>query len=148
MLRDPYYIGHLVYKGIEYSNGRHEPLISPELFARVQRMLGSHAGTGTRQRTHNHYLKGLLWCARCRRRMVVQRAVGRAGGVYFYFFRRGRQDGECDAPYVPIDVLEETVVRYYRTLPPLDPSWLASLRCAVDDAFKCSRSMLDNLRTQ
>ncbi len=148
VLRDPYYIGHLVYKGIEYPNGRHEPLISSELFARVQRMLGSHSGAGTRQRTHNHYLKGLLWCTRCRRRMVVQRAVGRSGSVYFYFFCRGRQDGECDLPYVPIDVLEEAVVRYYRTLLPLESDWLASLRSVVDEAFDHSRSMLNSLNTQ
>jgi len=41
-------------------DGRHEPLVSEELFERVQRVLNAHSGAGVRSRTHNHYLKGLL----------------------------------------------------------------------------------------
>ena len=62
-------------------------------------MLDSHQGSGVRQRTHHHYLKGTLWCARCESRFIVQRAKGN-GGVYYYFFCRGRQEGVCDQPYV------------------------------------------------
>ncbi len=47
MLRSRYYIGKVIYKGIEYQ-GRHEPLISEELFDRVQRVLDAHSGSGTR----------------------------------------------------------------------------------------------------
>jgi len=65
MLRDRYYIGYVTYKGVEYQ-GRHEPLVTEELFDRAQRVLDSHAGSGTRQRTHHHYLKGVVWCARCK----------------------------------------------------------------------------------
>ena len=35
LLRDPYYIGYVTYKG-ELIRGRHQPLISEELFDRVQ----------------------------------------------------------------------------------------------------------------
>ncbi|CAN0307727.1 unnamed protein product, partial [Phaeothamnion confervicola] len=38
LLRDPYYIGMVPYKGEVYP-GRHEPLISPELFERVQQVM-------------------------------------------------------------------------------------------------------------
>lgn len=83
MLRDRYYIGYVNHKGIEYQ-GRHQPLISEELFNRVQRVLDSHSGSGVRRRVHHHYLKGLLWCERCRARFILQRAKGRLGGEYFY----------------------------------------------------------------
>jgi hypothetical protein len=60
VLRDRYYVGYVVYKGEEFQ-GRHEPLVTPELFGRVQAVLdGRLAKTGERQRTHHHYLR-----ARC-----------------------------------------------------------------------------------
>ena len=96
LLRDRYYLGYITYEGVEYQ-GRHEPLVTPDLFDRVQRILDSHSGAGTRYRTHNHYLKGLLYCGRCKYRLVVMRAQGN-GGEYFYFFCRGRQQGCCDLP--------------------------------------------------
>ncbi|GEB15573.1 hypothetical protein NSI01_38880 [Pimelobacter simplex] len=57
----------IVYDGAEYP-GRHEALISEELFQRVQAILFGERRAGTRRRVHHHYLKGLLWCARCDRR--------------------------------------------------------------------------------
>ncbi len=75
MLRDRYYYGYITYRGVEYK-GRHEPLISEDLFERVQRVFDSHQGAGVRNRTHHHYLKGTLWCNRCGKRFIVQRAWG------------------------------------------------------------------------
>lgn len=50
VLRDRYYLGTVTYKGEEFA-GRHEALVTPELFARVQAVLdGRLAKTGERQR--------------------------------------------------------------------------------------------------
>jgi len=111
LLRDRYYIGKLPYKGIEYQ-GRHTPLISEELFDRVQRILDAHSGSGTRERQHPHYLKGLVWCGRCKHRFTIMPGRGN-GGEYFYFLCRGRQQKLCDHPYVPVDVMEKAVEQHY-----------------------------------
>ena len=66
----------MTYDGVEYQR-RHEALVSLELFDRVQRVLFNERRAGTRQRTHNHYLKGLVWCDRCQRRLMVM--PGRSG---------------------------------------------------------------------
>ena len=148
LLRDPTYIGHVIYKGIEYDNGRHEALISPELFERVQRVLDSHSGAGTRERTHPHYLKGVLWCDRCKHRLIVQRAVGRRGGEYYYFLCRGRQDGVCDQPYVPVEVIEEAVTDHYSAALFLPPEFRAEVRegvlSAVESDFQLTTEMRAN----
>jgi site-specific DNA recombinase len=146
LLHDPYYKGVVVYEGIEYP-GRHEPLVSEELFDQVQLILDSHSGSGTRERTHNHYLKGTLWCARCKHRFIVLRAEGN-GGVYFYFLCRGRQKGLCDMPYIPIDVLEEAVAHYYEDALVLDPDWLTEVGEGVDAAVQSHRGLSDELREQ
>ncbi len=120
MLRNPYYTGIVTYKGDMFP-GRHEPLVSAQLFNQVQDVIDSRSGSGTRQRRHHHYLKGSLWCEQCHKqgresRIIINRAIGRAGGEYFYFFCRGRQDHLCDSRYMDMDKVEDAVVRHYATL--------------------------------
>jgi site-specific DNA recombinase len=147
MLRDRYYIGWVLYKGVEYQ-GRHETFISPELFNRVQRVLDAHSGAGTRERTHPHYLKGWLWCHRCGKRFIVQRAVGRHGGEYYYFFCKGRQDGICDHPYVPIEKMEAAIEAYYRARIHLPEAFRAEIRAMVDEAVDEQFSLTGDMRDQ
>lgn len=49
MLRDPYYSGFVVYKGAVYP-GRHEPIVSHDVFDRVQDILNLRSDTGQRDR--------------------------------------------------------------------------------------------------
>src|SRR5215207_10107405 len=98
VLRDRYYLGFVSYKGEEYQ-GRHEPLVSAPLFAKVQAVLDERLPkAGERQRRHHHYLKGSLWCGRCHdkgveSRLVLTRAKGN-GGEYWYFFCVAREELE------------------------------------------------------
>jgi len=132
LLRDRYYLGYVEYEGIEYP-GRHEALIAPELFERVQKVLDSHSGAGTRTRTHNHYLKGLLWCARCEHRFIVRRTVGN-GGEYFYFLCRGRQDGLCDMPHLNVHAVEQAVRDHYATVC-FSEAFTTAVRVRLDEAL-------------
>lgn len=145
LLRDRYYTGYVTYQGALYP-GRHQPLITQSLYDQVQRVLGDHGG-GTRQRVHHHYLKGFLWCARCHHRLVLQRAVGRNGGEYFYFFCTARQNHQCDLPYVPVDVLEQAVAQHIGDLPALSCDQLTEVRALVDRALTVDHTALANVRT-
>lgn len=147
MLRDRYYIGWVEFKGVEYK-GRHETFIDEELFERVQRVLDSHSGAGVREREHPHYLKGWLWCHRCGNRFIVQRAVGQRGGVYFYFFCKGRQLNICDHPYVPVEKMEELVERYYQAKIYLPDDIRAEIRHMVDEAAQASSTLTTDMRDQ
>jgi site-specific DNA recombinase len=143
MLRDRYYLGYVEYDGMEYQ-GRHQPLVSLELFERVQKVLDSHQGSGVRQRTHHHYLKGALWCARCESRFIVQRAKGN-GGVYCYFFCRGRQEGVCDQPYVNVRTLEDAVLDHYATVVFTD-EFKTAVRERLDDALAQDEGVTRSVR--
>jgi site-specific DNA recombinase len=120
VLRDRYYLGFVTYSGEEYA-GRHEPLVSAELFARAQAVLDERLPkAGERQRRHHHYLKGSLWCGRCDDRGVEARLlltkVKGHGGEYWYFFCAARQHHACDAPYIRIEDAESGVLRHYASL--------------------------------
>jgi cytochrome c553 len=121
-LSDPYYLGIVPFKG-EQHPGRHEALVTRELFDRVQSVLTVRAAkTGERQRQHHHYLKSLVWCGRCHdhgieSRLIYVRANGR-GGEYWYFMCAARQRGQCDSPYMRAEDVEETVQAHYATPAP------------------------------
>jgi site-specific DNA recombinase len=119
LLRDPYYIGYVTYDG-ELIPGRHERLVSDELFDRTQAILDERGGPGERRRRHHHYLKGSLWCGSCHdegveSRMIMQWATGR-GGRYRYFFCLRKQQHLCKGRYVQGDAVEDAVVEFYGTL--------------------------------
>lgn len=156
MLRDRYYLGEITYKGETY-DGRHEPLVTSELFDRVQTLMDSRGYASERRRKHDHYLKGTIWCGRCRledqriRRMILMRATGRQGNQYWYFFCRGVQDHTCDAPYSSMDRVEQAIEEHYKTIT-FRPEFVAMLRTrlreALDDQVGAQRALRQDVEGQ
>lgn len=132
ILSDRYYLGFVEHQGEEYP-GRHTPLVTPELFERVQRVLALRGGGGTRARQHNHWAKGLLWCGRCGKRLIVARGKGN-GGTYFYFLCRGRQARACDLPYLKVQDAQKTIEQPYATVR-LSDQFRAEVRAQLDDTL-------------
>ncbi|MFF0527793.1 recombinase family protein [Nocardia amikacinitolerans] len=138
MLGDPYYVGFVVYKGDIYP-GRHEPIITPELFERVQEVLKARSGRGQRDRVHHHYLKGFLFCDRCHRkqrtsRLIFAEVTGRGGVKYQYFVCRGREDGLCDLPHLRVELVEQAIIEHYQTLA-LPSDFVSELRSLLDETL-------------
>ncbi|WP_433207524.1 recombinase family protein [Nocardia sp. CA-107356] len=135
--RNNYYIGIVTYKGEEIP-GRHEALVDEETFNRVQIVLDEHGVAGERRRVHHHYLKGTLFCGRCRidkviRRMIIQRTPGRHGGDYWYFFCIGNQkNAGCHSPHYNADRIEDTVAAYYKTIT-FSPDFITTMETALDE---------------
>jgi site-specific DNA recombinase len=113
MLSNRYYLGKVIFKGVEY-DGKHQPLVPESLFERVQEVLKAHDRAGERNRTHRHYLKGSVFCAGCGSRLCITQAKGK----YHYFFCLGRQQRRttCTQPYAATEAVEAAVERYYRTM--------------------------------
>lgn len=112
LLRNAYYRGDVSYRGVSYE-GKHERLVSPEMFEQVQDLLTSRKN-GSKERVHDHYLRGSLFCA-CGRRMCFTLAKGR-GGTYPYYFCLNRQQGRCQQPYVLVEVIEKQIDIKYHTI--------------------------------
>ena len=106
------YVGIVEWDGIEYQGG-HEPLVDRDTFDKVQELLAARAMRGTRERRHHHYLKGVLVCGVCGRRLSIQRSKG----TYTYFYCLGQKDRRngtgCQERYVAADQLEAEVEDLY-----------------------------------
>ncbi|WP_392467028.1 recombinase family protein [Arsenicicoccus cauae] len=112
LLQNRYYLGYVTFNGVEYP-GRHQPLITVDTYERVQEVLKAHDSSGEKQRVHQHYLKGSLFCGQCGRRLSFTLAKGK----YPYFMCLGRhQGGRCPQPYLDVDATDAAVERYWRTV--------------------------------
>ncbi len=116
MLRNPYYTGIVPFEGVHYE-GRHQAIISNELFEVVARVL-EQKRTGERVTHRQHYLKGSVFCGRCGSRLGVSYSRGN-GAVYPYFYCIARQKrSTCTMPYVTIDLVEHMVEEYWARVRP------------------------------
>ncbi len=138
-LRDPYYKGIVRYRGVEYP-GSHDPLVTPEIWQRVQDVLTAQNQAGEKQREHNHYLKGSVFCGACGSRLIVSYSRGRAGKVYPYFCCAGRhgKHTDCTFKYVLIDTVERKVESLYMDYR-LEPDLRVSIERALILEFETVR---------
>ncbi|MET7483245.1 recombinase family protein [Streptomyces sp. NPDC005538] len=132
VIRDDYYAGWITYDGEKYK-GRHKPLISEDLFDRVQDIANSRTQAQELRRVHHHELKGSLFCGSClhrhgeRRRMILSKPKNRYGNTYQYFFCTGRYSHTCELPYIPLGKVEEAVEEHYATVG-FTPAFIATQR--------------------
>ena len=91
MLTNPIYCGDFVWNGVLY-RGRHEPLISRELFEQVQARLRGKSSPLTKR--HFPY-RGILVCGHCGCRITASLIKGK---YVYYHCTRGR--GPCPQPFV------------------------------------------------
>jgi len=146
MLRCRYYLGYVTHNGVEYP-GRHQPLIGQGLYDRVQEVLDGQRGGGTRARVHHHYLKGTVWCDRCKRRLMIMRGKGKRGDLYFYYICRGRQDHTCDLPYLKVADVEDAVERHYATVA-IPAALRDRITQSLDNALADNVTVNEERRTQ
>lgn len=145
MLRDRYYLGYVTFNGTEYP-GRHEALIDTALFDKVQTVLYEEHGAGVRERKWNHYLKGLVWCGRCGRRLIIERAKSKTGRLYFYYLCLSRnENGSCDLPRFAVTDVERTVAAHYATIA-FTPAEAARTRTGLASAAATDHSTTQTLR--
>ena len=116
MLRNRFYVGLVKWHDAEYP-GQHEPIVSIEIFARVQALLQSRGAASEKTRTHPHYLKGSIFCGRCGGRLCFTRSKGKGGSYdYFLCLNRHQQRKNCDLPFLPVALVEEAVASHYGTI--------------------------------
>lgn len=126
MLKNRYYIGYVTWRGVEYQ-GTHDPLISHDLFERVQGIIDSHRKARISPLKHRHFLAGSLRCGRCGYHLVYN-VVTSKGRRYDYFTCARRLNGNrCDLPNLRAEQVETIVEQRWHD-EQLSPDELTRLR--------------------
>jgi site-specific DNA recombinase len=114
LLKNCFYLGEVHYHG-EIFPGLHEPIISRELFDRVQavrRERRSNTGTHARKDSRIFILAGLAYCNRCKTKMRGSSAKG-----YRYYKDPARDHMiKCDQLLIRADRAEAAIGDYLRGL--------------------------------
>lgn len=82
LLQDPFYYGELLWKGVVYPNGQQQPLISKDLYKKVQLILKRKI-KNPRYQKHNSLFKGKIACSGC-------------GGMVTWYEKKGHWYGHCN----------------------------------------------------
>jgi site-specific DNA recombinase len=120
MLRNRIYTGEYEWRGRRYK-GKHQPIITHELFDRVQGVLDGRQAKKTKKGKMEFAFTGLMTCGHCGCAMVGEIKKKR----YTYYHCSGFK-GKCGEPYVREEVVEE---KFYgllglAKLPPERLKWL------------------------
>jgi site-specific DNA recombinase len=100
ILRNRLYAGVFEWNGHLYP-GTHQPLVSSELWERVQGVLDGRQANKHRRAKHNFAFSGLIACGHCGCSIVGEIKKQR----YIYYHCTGYK-GRCNEPYVREEILE------------------------------------------
>ena len=109
LLSNRAYLGFVRHHG-EYFDGTFEPIISPSLFAAVQKILEAKAKPQKKRGSHDFPFRSLFQCGECGGMFTAQFAKGN-GGTYRYY-RCTKKRGLCSQSYVQeADLVEQLRAR-------------------------------------
>lgn len=105
LLSDPFYCGEFVFGGKHYRKAKHEPLVSKELFYRVQERLQRKVKAGKYKKHFYLFGGGLTTCGECGRTITFETQKGH------YYGRCTKHKTSCSQKkYVREEKIEEQVV--------------------------------------
>jgi DNA invertase Pin-like site-specific DNA recombinase len=136
ILRNPIYMGEFDFGGVRYQ-GIHEPLVTVEVWNRVQEILDRRGAKKHRRTTREFPYSGLVQCGHCGCSMVAEIKKGR----YVYYHCTGYR-GKCGEPYTPEAVLRCQFAAGLETLviPPAMLRWLETELVDTDEAKRAALS--------
>lgn len=116
ILTNPFYYGLMQWSGKELM-GKHETLISKELFDLCQLVAAKHRDFLTRERKHDFLLRSFIFCARCGHRYTAEyhyapKKLAKRGGKIAYYHCAKRTP--CASPYVETEELEKKVAKHLK----------------------------------
>ena len=123
LLKNPFYIGQFRWKKRLYQ-GAHEPLVSRELFEKVQEVFASHGRDRGLYRVHEFAFGSLMRCGECGCTITAERHKGR-----YVYYRCTNYHRTCKQGFLREEVLAEQFRRYVRgiQLPPKVAEWAVDI---------------------
>ena len=110
ILTNPIYYGDFDWAGRRY-RGNHEPIVSKELFGRVQDVLAEKGRRRTRQQKHKWTFQGLVSCGHCGCALTGEIKKGR----YVYYHCTGHK-GKCPEHYIREEELDREFTNALRAI--------------------------------
>ena len=108
LLSNPFYYGHFKYSGEMYE-GKHAPIVSKELFDKVQRVLALRGRANHKATNEPQAFCGLLKCSECGCSITAEEKTKhqKNGNVHQYvYYRCTKKRGACASEYIRQEKLD------------------------------------------
>lgn len=115
MLLNPLYIGDFEWAGVYYK-GIHEPIVTRELFDRVQEILTGRISRGRRSQKHLFTFSGLVQCAACHAEGHERMLIGSLVKKQYVYYHCDRCKGLKRVKYQRESAIDAAYVRALRKL--------------------------------
>lgn len=132
LLKNKIYYGDFDWNGVTYS-GKHEPIVSRQLWQKVQDILSDRDSSKTKRVKHDFTFSRLLKCGHCGCMMTGELKKGK----YTYYHCTGYK-GKCNEPYTRETVLDEQFCEFLGLLE-FDPNVISNLRVNYSKVSKKKR---------
>jgi len=149
ILQNPFYYGCFQYKG-ELYEGVHEPIISQQLFEKVQRVMADRGKPRKEKKDYNFTFTGLFKCGECGRAITAEQHIKKSGLVFRYY-RCTKKDTDCQQKFLnEKDFFNQLDDIFQKVALPED--WLKPILNKLDQEEKeinrSSRSFAQNLQRE
>jgi len=120
MLRNSYYYGEFEYPANsgKWYKGKHQPLISKEIFDQVQKKLVFYPRSKWGEK--NFIYKGLFKCASCGASIVgedkLKKLINGQTNYHVYYHCSRQVDYKCEEPYINEEVLVLKLIKFFQNL--------------------------------
>ncbi|MFQ5499025.1 MAG: recombinase family protein [Candidatus Zixiibacteriota bacterium] len=141
ILTNPIYYGEFVWKGKKYA-GNHQPVISRQLFEKVQSIL--HCGTSCKRGSRGFAFSGLVKCGICGCSMTAELKKGK-----YVYYHCTQYHGKCGNSYIreeELDHLFAEVIGRVKVAPSTVEDIKSALRESQRDRVTYQRDMVKALR--
>lgn len=140
---NPFYTGHIVYKG-EWYQGRHPAMITLDEFERVQVLLGN--GTRARPKRHVFAYTGLIRCGQCDCSITAEEHINRYGYHYTYYRCTKKKRGmKCTEKYLEEKQLEKQIIAFLDKIS-LDDDTLGKVMELIEQQRKAGQDGTRNMK--
>lgn len=146
MLRNPYYYGEFEFPvgSGKWYIGKHQPLISKELFDQAQKKLICYEKV--KWGSKDFAFKGLFKCASCGASIVGEdkhRKLTNGKANYHVYYHCSRQvDHHCTEPYINEDILELRIIKFIQNLDTNQLKLSEQLKESFDQFIKTKQQIL------
>ncbi|MBI5707294.1 MAG: recombinase family protein [Armatimonadetes bacterium] len=140
ILSNPIYSGQILWNGVQ-NDGTHEPIVSKELFEKVQEVMHGRNRNKTGFGKLDFTYKGVFTCSHCGCAITAERHKGK----YVYYHCTGKK-GRCPGQKcIEENVVSAQVSNLLRRLH-IDAEILEMLRDALQESFEEQRAFHDDQR--
>ena len=149
LLQNPFYYGLIKHKG-ELYQGSHEPIISKQLFDKVQKVIEQRGRPRKAKDNISFAFLGVFRCGECGRAITAERKTKKSGRTYHYY-RCTKKNTVCHQKYLEEKELVNQINTLYQKVA-LSDEWkekfLAQLEADYKEFSAKSDPSAQNLKTE